>query len=100
VWTGGWSGATDFLILARGNLVTDNIKGSVVEVFVGSGAKGAGTMTFREKFVLAKGHIRIRARIVEATGGFAGSTGHAVFVGTVTPATNGLGTYRARWHLP
>jgi hypothetical protein len=100
VWTGAWNGVTDFAILARGNIVTDDIKGSVDELFVGSSAKGSGTMTFHEKFALAKGHIRISARIIKATGGFAGARGHVIFVGTVTPATNGFGTYHGRWHVP
>jgi hypothetical protein len=57
-------------------------------------------MTFHERFALANGHIRIKARIVGATGGYAGATGHVIFVGTVTPATNGFGSYHGRWRLP
>src|SRR6185312_6827881 len=53
VWTGSWSGVTDFALVARGNLVTDKIKGSLTEIFVGTGTKGAGTMTFHERFALA-----------------------------------------------
>jgi hypothetical protein len=100
LWTGTWNGVTDFALLAHGNIVTDNLRGSIDELFIGASAKGNGTMTFHERFVLAKGRLRIKAKIVEATGGFAGATGHVIFVGTVTPATNGFGTYHGRWHLP
>jgi hypothetical protein len=98
LWTGTWSGVTDFALLAHGNLVTDNVTGSITELFVGASGKGAGTMTFYETFSLANGHIRIDTRIVGSTGQFAGSSGRVVFTGTVTPATNGFGTYHGRWH--
>jgi hypothetical protein len=92
-----WKGVTEFALVAHGNVVTNAYDGTINEVFVGTSGHRRGTMAFHETFHLAKGHIRIVATVVSASGDFRGARATVVFVGTVTPATNGFGWYHGTW---
>jgi hypothetical protein len=98
-WTGTWTGSTTWTLTGRVSLTTGG-SGQIEEVFTGHAADGrAGTLTFIEHFTLdATGHIDIKGRIVQSTGGLAGSRGYARWVGTANADGSGVGTYSGRWH--
>lgn len=97
VWTGTWTGVTEFAVTGEGDVVSNDYSGRLSELFIGTAAGRRGSLLFHETFRVASGRIRIVAKIVSGSGGFAGSTGTVVFSGTITPATNGFGTYEGHW---
>jgi hypothetical protein len=100
VWQGTWAGVTHYAAHGTANLVTGAGSGTLQETFVGrSSDGGTGTIDFTETYVLDDGgHISIRARIVHATGDFAGSKGIVAFDGTEVGVVTGSGSYHGRWH--
>jgi hypothetical protein len=98
-WTGTWSGSTTWTLTGDISLTAGG-SGRIDEVFSGHAADGrVGTLTFVEHFTLdATGHIDIKGKIVKASGEFAGSRGHAHWIGTANADGSGAGTYSGRWH--
>jgi hypothetical protein len=99
LWQGTWSGLTDYTIRGTANLVTGAGAGSITETFAGRSSDGkSGTIRFGETYALdATGHLRIRARVLDATGQFTGGHGSVTFVGTMVGIATGSGSYRGRW---
>jgi hypothetical protein len=99
LWQGTWTGLTHYAIQGTANLVTGAGSGSLTETFVGRSSDGRrGTIRLGETYVLdAAGHLRIRARVTDATGQFIGGRGSMTFDGTMVGIATGSGTYRGRW---
>ena len=101
VWTGTLAGLTDFTMTGHVNLVTDNTDGTVAEVFAGRMGGKTGAMTFHELVhVDGQTHkLYIVAHKVSGSGAFKDAKVDLVFVGTITPATNGFGRYSGTFSL-
>ena len=98
-WLGTWNGVTHYTIQGKANLVTGAGSGTIDETFYGCHSERmCGTIGFVEDYALdAAGHITIRARIVDATSGFAGAKGVVEFTGTETSLVGGSGSYTGSW---
>ena len=98
VFTGTWVGSTTWTFTAHIDPPTGMITGTTREIFTGRARQRHGTLTLVEKVKLdASGKQVDSAHIVRGTGGLAGSTGHARFVGQSNPDGSATGTYSGRW---
>ncbi len=105
-WAGTWTGVTNYTIDGTFDLLTGAADATVDETFVGRDDQGRiGTLRFAEKLVGTPTGIpdtmalHIDACIVDATGDFAGASGHVEFDGVANLA-GGEGTFSGRWRLP
>ena len=99
VWRGTFTGITHYT--ARGQLdpITGDFHGTLRETFAGRASNGArGTLEFDETIDAIASMVKIDARIVDGSRGFAGADGRLRFEGTANAATGG-GTYSGWWRL-
>lgn len=99
VWKGTWTGVTVFNVTGTLDPATGDSWGTVEEMFVGSADDGTtGTMRFAETYTVdgATFEIYVDIDIVDATDGFAGAQGSAVFQG-LYPMAGGGGWYHGEW---
>ena len=106
-WVGTWTGVTHYTVYGTYDLFTAAADMTIDETFVGRDDQGRiGTLCFAETLVGTPtgipntGNIHIEARIVDATGDFAGASGHAVFDGVMSGAAGGGGAFSGLWRLP
>jgi hypothetical protein len=99
-WIGGLTGQTHYVFTGTLDLTTGAGSGKIDETFIGRDADGrTGTLRFTETIASkptglpATGSVVIDAKVVEATGDFAGTRGELVFEGTVNAVAGDLGTY-------
>ena len=103
VWTGGFTGVTEFTVRGTLNLLTGDSSGVIDETFIGRSYHGiSGRLIFTETFRVDgdQGRIWIHATIVRGSEGFEGSRGQVLFTGLVTPVGQGAGGYVGRWTRP
>jgi hypothetical protein len=105
-WIGTWTGVTHYVFRGKLDAVTFTGHGKIQERFFGADSHGrVGTMRFEETItavpsrIPATGLIRIDVKMVGATGGFRGATGHVLFTGLANAAI-AFGTFHGWWTPP